>query len=116
MAKNTAITECTKLSSSAHDYDDYTPRQQYPVIGLNADYGLVDGKGRRVGGFAILWGKGGQWSLNVGATRDGKRFGASTRSTVHATETAGRTAALKKFRAQRARYAKTCSAAEGGAA
>lgn len=79
------------------------------TVTITADHGMVDSKGRRLGGYAEI--KSGDLGIAVRiySTRDGKQFGASfPRPTVHARGemAAARKQALKSLAAQGARCAK----------
>lgn len=78
-----------------------------------ADHGVVDEKGRKVGGRATIWPGANidEWIVEVHATRNGKLFGAIPvrgRQTVrgHVTTVAARALAEDLIEAQRKRYVK----------
>ena len=103
------------------------------IESIKQDHGLVDPKGRSVGGKIVIdkleageldpvaHGYGWRWStadgkapgeirLRVYATRNGVEYGASPRGTYYSTIEAARTAAEKAFAAQAKRYAKLFAA------
>ena len=89
------------------------------------DHGIVDNKGRAVGGRIIVrpyfrrvmgekYGEfgfsvhrySGEWDLNCQATRDGNSFGASTRDKTYPSKAAALAAVDATFETQRKRYTK----------
>jgi hypothetical protein len=104
--------------------DDWKDRASLSV-NEHRDHGIVDTKGRAVGGRIIVrpyfrcvtgekYGEfgfsvhrySGQWDLNCQATRNGNSFGASTRDKTYPSKAAALAAVDATFEAQRKRYAK----------
>src|SRR5438874_7250975 len=80
---------------------------QGPIANRKVDHGILDEKGRRVGGTASIFqvpadstywpSLRGQFMLEVGATRDGRGYGASSRGTVYPDLTRAVLAAIRKL-------------------
>jgi hypothetical protein len=115
---------------------DVTRDESETTITLERSLGLVDEKGRAVGGFASISKEPryrGSWvakyapdgtyletvhvrgeilgyEVEIRATRDGETYGASPRSTYYGTPEAALAAAMKGLAAQAKRYAKKYAA------
>jgi hypothetical protein len=74
----------------------------------NVDHGLVDEKGRKIGGRATVYVSSidGNFYAYAHATRDGQSFGAIPRATKCASLEQAQRFAISKLNSQRARYAK----------
>ena len=90
-----------------------------PCTAVVADYGLVDERGRTVGGIAKIWETTTMWrdgqvvqreapaySTAPQATRNGVRYGASQPDAVFATMEEAQAYAMTKFTAQAKSYAR----------
>ena len=86
----------------------------WPMLKLEVDHGVLDERGRLVGGFGIVyqvgeggwWAPGhvGEWIFYTQATRDGVSYGASQRGHLRMTQSQAREAAESQLAAQRKSY------------
>lgn len=71
------------------------------VLTFEAHHGVVDEKGRKVGGRANIWPQLGGYAVTIQGTRDGVAFGSSRRATYYPKLERARAAAAAKLNVQR---------------
>lgn len=104
MATKNHETEWVTISDSRIRYAD-GHIAVFPRIQRLVAHGITDEKGRQIGGVATIAAHAdGSAALNVAPTRNGKRFGALTRSVGCATVDQAKALAAQKFAAQELRY------------
>ncbi len=83
--------------------------------GIDADHGLVDSKGRRIGGIALIHQGSGErsdrWYVRVQAARDGRKYGAITPWAELGSESDARSHARRQLAVQGDRYRRLYRAA-----